>query len=117
MVFVKDFPRMRAFYSEMLGRQPLNTEWTDKWAHFDAGGTGFDLHAIPAEMAAGIQIASPPKSREQTATKLLFEVADVAAERARMEAMGIQMLQRPWGELDGVDPEGNVFGIRAAGED
>jgi hypothetical protein len=27
--------------------------------------------------------------------------------------MGITMVQRPWGAWDGIDPEGNVFGIRA----
>ena len=46
--------------------------------------------------------------------KLIFEVDDVEAERARLELLGTTMVQRPWGAWDGVDPEGNVFGIRPA---
>ena len=33
--------------------------------------------------------------------------------RARLELVGATMVQRPWGAWDGIDPEGNVFGIRA----
>jgi predicted enzyme related to lactoylglutathione lyase len=49
--------------------------------------------------------------------KLIFAVDSVPAERSRLEAMGITMLQRPWQKpneaCDGVDPEGNVFQISA----
>ena len=36
-------------------------------------------------------------------------VADVAAERRRLEALGVRLLVRPWGACDVVDPEGNVI--------
>jgi predicted enzyme related to lactoylglutathione lyase len=117
MLFVKDFPVMRAFYERMLQTRPINTESTDSWALFAFGGAQFALHAIPAEAAGGIQISSPPKPREQSAVKLIFQVRDVAAERARLESMGVPLLQREWQNpeqsTDGVDPEGNVFQIAA----
>jgi predicted enzyme related to lactoylglutathione lyase len=113
MVYVKDLPRMRTFYSEMLGVKPQNDTWTDSWTEFDAGGVQFSLHAIPPEIASQIEITSPPRPRGQNPVKLIFEVDDVDAERARLEMLGATMVQRPWGAWDGIDPEGNVFGIHA----
>jgi catechol 2,3-dioxygenase-like lactoylglutathione lyase family enzyme len=74
----------------------------------------FALHAIPSEIAAGIEIESPPRPREQSAAKLTFEVRDVAAALAAADAMGLPLLRRPWGDVDVVDPEGNVLALRAA---
>ena len=115
MLYVKDFPRMREFYGRMLGAVPVNTEWTETWALFDAEGTRFALHAIPEEYTREIEISSPPMAREGSPVKLIFAVDDVPVERARLEAMGIAMLPRPGQNAaescDGVDPEGNVFQI------
>jgi predicted enzyme related to lactoylglutathione lyase len=99
----------------MLGVKPSNDTWTDSWTEFDAGGTRVELHAVPAEIAGQIEIASPPRPRGQNPVKLVFEVDDVDAERMRLESLGATMVQRPWGAWDGVDPEGNVFGIRTSG--
>jgi predicted enzyme related to lactoylglutathione lyase len=104
----------------MLGASPANQQWTDVWITFETGGASFSLHAIPAEIAEGIKIESPPIPREEHAVKLIFEVKDVEAERARLESLGIQTLRRPWqrpGEAcDAVDPEGNIFQIRSHGQ-
>ena len=117
MIYVKDFRRMTEFYSELLGSKPINKEWTDSWAEFDAGGARFALHAIPTEIAQGIEISSPPKPRERGSIKLIFRVEDVRPERARLESLGITMLNRPWQNpeesCEGVDPEGNIFQISA----
>ena len=114
MIFVKDFPRMSAFYRQVLRIDPVNAEWTDRWALFQTGGADFALHAIPAE-ALGDEDAAPPGPRETSPVKLTFAVDDVRAERARLEAMGVPIIQRPWQEADqacdGVDPEGNIFQI------
>ncbi len=117
MIYVKDFPRMKEFYLQLLGAQPVNTEWTDTWALFDADGTRFALHAISAEYARKIEISSPPRARETSPVKLIFAVDDVPTERNRLEGMGITILQRPWQkateECEGVDPEGNIFQLSA----
>lgn len=115
MIYVKDLPRMKDFYQQMLSAEPVNTEWTDSWALFDTGGMRFALHAIPAEIALDIEVSSPPKLRENNPVKLIFAVDNVPAERNRLEAMGVTMLRRPWQnaaqECEGVDPEGNIFQI------
>jgi predicted enzyme related to lactoylglutathione lyase len=80
---------------------------------FRDDGAQFSLHAIPLN-AGGIQIDAPPCPREQSATKLTFDVENVDATLARIEAMGLPLLKRPWGAIEAVDPEGNVFALRLA---
>lgn len=104
MLFVKDLRRMEGFYREGLGLVPVEATRQDTWVEFDGG---FSLHAIPAQIAGDIDIASPPKPREAAPTKLTFGQAD----RARLEAAGALMIERPWGGFDVVDPEGNIFGL------
>jgi predicted enzyme related to lactoylglutathione lyase len=111
MIFVKDLPRMRDFYSQMLGVRPVNMTNTESWADFEAGGARFALHAIPAEIARAIQISEPPKPRETSAVKLSFQVDDIENERARLTEIGATFIQRSWGAWEGIDPEGNVFGL------
>jgi catechol 2,3-dioxygenase-like lactoylglutathione lyase family enzyme len=113
MLFVKDLPRMTAFYSGVLGLQPIEETRLPDWVEFH-GEAQFSLHAIPAAIAAGISIDSPPRPREQGATKLTFLVADVEATLAAIERMGLPLLKRPWGSVEAVDPEGNVFALRSA---
>ena len=121
MIYVKDLERMKQFYGDLLGAKPTNQDWTGVWATFDTGGARFALHAIPAEIAKHIEIASPPTPRENDPVKLIFEVKDVESERARLESLGITVIRRPWqcpGEAcDAVDPEGNIFQICAPGVD
>jgi predicted enzyme related to lactoylglutathione lyase len=113
MLYVRDFARMREFYARVLQTPPINSEWTDTWALFDTGGTGFALHAIPEPGSGNISIAE----REQSPVKLIFAVEDVPAERARLESIGIKTIQRSWQDTaescDCVDPEGNIFQIAA----
>lgn len=40
---------------------------------------------------------------------------DVASKRRRLESLGVPIVQRPWGSYDGIDPEGNIFGIYSVG--
>ena len=114
MIFVKDLPQMAAFYENTLGLKPIPETRLENWVEFEAGPARFSLHAIPAAIAEQIKIASPPRQREQNPVKLSFEVDDVAAECRRLESLGVTILERPWGAYDGVDPEGNVFGINSA---
>lgn len=121
MLYVKDFERMKRFYSDLLGVEPSNQSWTDVWATFDTGGIQFALHAIPADIAKNIEIRSPPVPREREPVKLIFEVTDLETELRRLESFGIQVWRRPWqqtGEAcDAVDPEGNIFQLRTSGTD
>jgi len=113
MIFVKDLNRMAAFYGDTLGLKSVDETRTDSWVEFDAGNAILALHAIPSDLADGIEISSPPRVREKNPTKLVFAVEDVQSERAWLEALGVTIVLRPWGTCDGVDPEGNVFQIAA----
>lgn len=115
ILYVKDMEAMKRFYGEMLGAMPSDQGATDTWVIFETDGARLSLHAIPAEIASSIEINSPPKPREESPVKLIFEVKDVELERARLESLGIQILRRPWQKAeeacDAVDPEGNIFQI------
>ena len=111
MLFVKDLDRMTAFYTDVLGLKAVAATRLNDWVEFESAGSRFALHAIPPGTAAGIIIDSPPVPRERSATKLTFAVADVDGTLARIEAMGLPVLRRPWGEIEATDPEGNVFAL------
>lgn len=93
IIFVRDLAGMTAFYRDVLG-MPVKEE-SAGWVEFD----GFGLHGVDGDWEVG-------PVREETPIKLVFEV-DVA----RLESVGVLLLRRPWDGVDGVDPEGNVFGI------
>ena len=111
MLFVKDLDRMTAFYSEVLGLHPVAETRMDNWVEFR--GAQFSLHAVPQEIATAILIDAPPRPREQAAAKLTFAVKDVDGTLVHIEKMGLPLLRRPWGGIEAVDPEGNVFAVRA----
>jgi|SRR5579862_7616505 len=108
MIYVTDLSRMTVFYSAILGLKPISETRLDTYVEFDAGAATFALHTIPVSARCERPSQGP---RETVPVKLSFEVDDVASERARLEALGVTILQRSWGGIDGVDPEGNVFGI------
>ena len=118
LLYVKDLKRMREFYSGLLGVEPTNQNWTDVWATFDHHALHFALHAIPAQLASKIEIASPPIPRESAPVKLIFEVEDVETARTRLESLGIETIRRAWQKpgvaCDAVDPEGNIVQICSA---
>ena len=113
MLFVKDLHRMVAFYRDVLGLQLVEETRLDNWVEFRGGGVQFSLHAIASAIAAETRIESPPRPREQSPTKLTFTVQDVDATLEMIEQMGLPLLRRPWGGIEAVDPEGNVFDIAA----
>jgi predicted enzyme related to lactoylglutathione lyase len=112
MIFNRDMERMTAFYRDGLGLTPLTTESSDGWLEFDAGGVTLALHAIPAQIAKGIEVINPPAARERTPIKLVFEVVDIEVARVHLIQNGAVMSKpSAWGSCDGTDPEGNVFQI------
>jgi catechol 2,3-dioxygenase-like lactoylglutathione lyase family enzyme len=113
MLFVKDLGRMTAFYCDVLGLRPIEETRLDDWVEFQGDGVRFSLHAIPRDIAAGISIDSPPRPREQSATKLTFAVQRIDATLQKIE---LPVLRRAWGGTEAVDPEGNVFALTAADE-
>lgn len=115
MLFVKNLGEMTAFYRDVIGLRPIEETRRGDWVEFDAGGAGFALHAIPRNIAETVEIANPAVAREEQCHKLIFATDDADAEKARLVAAGVTILERPWGGWDAVDPEGNILGVRASG--
>ncbi len=113
MVFAKDMQRMTAFYRDGLGLRFLPDESKPDWSEFDAGGTKFSLHEIPATVAQDIHIAEPPKARAGSPIELFFSTDDIAAARRRASTLGGVLeevhVRQGFPACDGLDPEGNVF--------
>lgn|SRR5215468_6135709 len=87
VLYVIDLPAMTRFYGDVFGLTPIAGEHADVWQEFEAGAFRLGLPQIPRE------------------------VPDVEKTRARLEALGVKILARPWGSCDVVDPEGNIFGL------
>jgi catechol 2,3-dioxygenase-like lactoylglutathione lyase family enzyme len=113
MFYVKNLDRMVSFYGDTLGLKVIEETRLGNFVEFDADGTRLALHAIPREIADQIEISSPPTPREKSPVKLTFEVEDADSELTRLQALGVTIIERPWGTRDGaceaVDPEGNIF--------
>ena len=112
VLFVRDLPRMTAFYQDVLGLSPIDDGRTQDWVEFRTGAVTLGLHAMPADIAAACTPEVPPRARESNPLRLDLSVADVEHEKRRLAALGVTLLTRPWGACDLVDPEGNVFGLR-----
>ena len=115
MLFVKDLGRMTAFYQDVIGLKPVEATRLSDWVEFEADGARFSLHAIPRDIAEGIEISHPPAPRETGPCKVSFALDDLDAALARLSEQGLTLLLRPWGATEAVDPEGNVIGLRQAG--
>jgi catechol 2,3-dioxygenase-like lactoylglutathione lyase family enzyme len=112
VVFAKDMPRLAEFYHEALGLPVIAAPMAPGWIEFDAGGVRLALHAIPPRIARQIEITTPPRAREETPIKLMFEVDDLEEVRRRLVRYGATMFEpRSTGVCDGLDPEGNVFSL------
>ena len=105
---------MTAFYRDVLGLQLVEETRLENWVEFNGGGAQFSLHAVPSAIADEIHIESPPRPREQSPTKLTFTVQDVDDTLEMIEQMGLPLLRRPWGGIEAIDPEGNVFAVNSA---
>lgn len=114
ILYVKNLDRVAAFYEAVLGMAPQAESRTASWAEFATEGASLGLHRVPPAIADSITITDPPKPREETPVKLRFEVASLAAARNALLAFGARSIERPWGSVDVVDPEGNIFELREA---
>lgn len=112
LVYVKDLERCVEFYGTVLGMTPQQSTRTEHFAEFDLDGPKLMLHAIPPHVAAGITVTSPPEVREDTPVKLIIDRwASDPIDAATVTGLGGRVLERPWGNSDYADPEGNVFGV------
>ena len=118
VLYVKDLDRMRAFYSQVMHLPAVNGDAE----HVVLGDEGFQfvLLQVNERMSREIDITSPPRRREESATKMVFFVKSIDAARDAAPRYGgeINAVEKPWkldghSVCDGVDPEGNMIQLRA----
>jgi predicted enzyme related to lactoylglutathione lyase len=102
--YVRDVPRARHFYGEVLGLRP--GEWfNDDWIEFKVGNTTFALDGT----GEGLGIMPG------TSTGVVFEVDDIEAMRQRLVDAGVEATEVQDMPSCRVcfasDPEGNRFAI------
>jgi predicted enzyme related to lactoylglutathione lyase len=114
--YAKDLPLLAAFYESLLGFARIHAG-DDLVVLEESQGLQFVLHAIPASIAEGIDIRTPPVPRDRAALKFFFTVPSLDAAASAAPALGGSVLRERW-QGDGfvacnaVDPEGNIFQLR-----
>lgn len=114
-IYAKDIERLAAFYSAVLGL-PLRHRKADMLV-LAAEGVQLVIHQIPAEIALGIEIASPPQKRDHAALKFFCSVPSLAEAQARAVEWGGEVMPQQWQGpgfvvRNACDPEGNIFQLR-----
>jgi predicted enzyme related to lactoylglutathione lyase len=117
VLYAIDITRVGNFYANVAGLRITHAER----GHVVLESAAFQLVivAVPRKIAASIHLTQPPQRRENTAIKLVFPVADLAAARQAAQSHGGQIdgPEREWlfqdsRVCDGHDPEGNVVQFR-----
>ena len=117
VLFAKDLEVVAGFYEGLVTPMVV----TAQRDHVVLESEAFQLvvHAIPAEIAESMEIATPPELRTEAPMKPILVVASLAEARAAAPALGGGLLpaEAEWvlggsRVCDGVDPEGNVVQFR-----
>ena len=118
VVYACDLDRVGAFYAAIADLSVVSR--ASDHILLECDGFRITVVAIPDAIASTIVIDDPPVRRDDTALKLSFPVADIAAARAAAAVHGgvVDPPEREWefrGErvCDGHDPEGNVIQVCA----
>lgn len=117
VIYAKDMLRVSKFYEAVAGLAVTEAEA----GHVVLEANGFQLTvvAIPAQVAASVEVADPPLRREGTPVKLVHFAPNISAAREQVAKLGglLDSSEREWlfqntRVCDGHDPEGNVFQLR-----
>lgn len=107
IIFTRDVDRLAKFYSLHFGLEPVG-EANDEWTELSAGACNLAFHRT-AEKTDG----------SDKGIKFVFAADDVAAEKTKLEGVGIKMTKIfTFGNIemcDGQDPDGNRFQISSRG--
>jgi predicted enzyme related to lactoylglutathione lyase len=117
VLYAKDVSGLSGFYSEVVGLRVTRAD--PDYVVLESEAYQLVVHAVPGDIAASIEIATPPIRREDAAVKLVFTVPSLGKARASAARHGgaLDPAAREWqfqGQrvCDGHDPEGNVIQLR-----
>lgn len=115
LIYAKQLERMSVFYRRVLGLREVHADAMHRV--LSDGETQLLLHALPPQVAAQVEIASPPAPRETQAIKPFFTVPSLDTAEREVEACG-GLVHGPIWPGPGLrvrnvcDPEGNVLHLR-----
>lgn len=115
LIFASQLNRMSVFYQRVLGLREVHADAVHRV--LASADTQLLLHALPPNVAAQVQVASPPEPRETQAIKPFFTVPSLAAAEREVEACGGRVHGPVWPGpglrvRNVCDPEGNVLHLR-----
>lgn len=109
IIFTGDVRRMVDFYSSAFGLTIVG-EFDAEWTEMTSGRSNIAFHKFGSKGS---------DDHGDDGVKLVFGATDVPAEKARLEALGIEMTKIfSFGEIqmsDGSDPDGHRFQISSRG--
>lgn len=114
-VYAKDIERVARFYEAVASM--VRRHATDELIILESPDIQLLVHSIPAHLADGIVIKSPPERRGNSALKFFFTVNSLAETGSLVGRLGGTMFPEQWQGPGFVvnnacDPEGNVFHVR-----
>ena len=114
-IYAKDLERLAHFYQSMLGMARAHA--TPDLVVLRSSDLQITVNAIPAQIAAQVEISSPPKRRDDAAYKFFFTVPSLEQATKTAASLGGEVLAEQWRGpgfvvRNVVDPEGNIFQVR-----
>lgn len=118
-VYAKDLARLATFYEALLGMTRVHA--TPEIVVLRSPDLQLVVHAMPAHVAAQVELAQPPVRREDAAYKFFHPVPSLAAAHATAASLGGEVLPEQWRGpgfvvRNAVDPEGNIFQLRESAD-
>lgn len=117
VIYAKDIHRVSTFYEQVAGLTITHAE--DDHVVLASDALQLVVVAVPARLAASIEVTVPPRVREDAAIKLVLPVVELATARRAAGSLGGQLhpAEHEWEfqglrVCDGHDPEGNVVQFR-----
>jgi predicted enzyme related to lactoylglutathione lyase len=119
VIYAKDYRALASFYEHVAGM--TQREADEEYVLLEVPSFQLVILQIPERIAAAITIEKPPRKRENTPIKLIFNVSSIANARQTAKGLGGELngSDKEWKfhgvkRCDGVDPEGNVFQLQEA---
>ncbi len=114
-IYAKDLERLASFYQTLLGMSRAHA--APGLVVLRSSDLQITVNAMPAHVAAQVQIASPPVARDNAAYKFFFTVPSLQHAAQAASALGGEVLSEQWSGSgfvvrNAVDPEGNIFQVR-----
>lgn len=115
LIYAKDFQALARFYEQVLDMQRLHED--EHIIVLESAALQLLIHALPAEIAARVQVGRPPQRRADVALKFFVTVPAIAEAASVAQALGGQVFDERWqgpgfAVCNAMDSEGNVFQLR-----